>query len=328
MADRDIVLDAAKSVDPDDPQVSQEAVLAECLHRMLDVVLNSNTGHCKSSVLTFVCLCCRVPSLYPCAGTVCAKTSLGPASPVLTWGHRRAAGEKKGTLIMTGLLIDSDSRVCCETAILLLTGIVLPCRWEIPAGLLTGVEKLHTFTATVSKGTGANARTAKATLQIRPRDPALPIPTGVLTRDCGGSCSARHIATQPLSVSLQLDQKDTESLRQTDKQVDLTWSLDPPGPTPLVVPASSAVASATKNGQVQLVVPRSALPNAAAVTVSVKLTIPGQEGSGAASLVVPLNSPPVLKSPLEVILLGSENSFGKAAFRLSAAGMVDDEELT
>jgi hypothetical protein len=45
-------------------------------------------------------------------------------------------------------------------------------------------------------------------------------------------------------------------------------------------------------------------------------------------LVVPLNSPPVLKSPLEVILLGSENSFGKAAFRLSAAGMVDDEELT
>jgi hypothetical protein len=77
-----------------------------------------------------------------------------------------------------------------------------------------------------------------------------------------------------------------------------------------------------------LIVPRSALPNAAAVTVSVKLTIPGQEGSGAASLVVPLNSPPVLKSPLEVILLGSENSFGKAAFRLSAAGMVDDEELT
>lgn len=180
----------------------------------------------------------------------------------------------------------------------------------------------------VTKGTGDSARSAKASLQIRPRDPSLPIPTGFLSRDCGGACSARHIAAQPLSVSLKLDQQDKKELRRSDKQVQLTWSIEPPGPLPLVVPSSATVASATRNGQVQLAIPRDYLPNAAAVTVSVKLTIPGQEGAGSASLTVPLNSVPVLKSPLGVELLGSDRSYGKAAFRLSAAGIVDDGPLT
>jgi hypothetical protein len=133
---------------------------------------------------------------------------------------------------------------------------------------------------------------------------------------------------QPLSVSLKLEKQDVKLLSSTDKQVSITWSLDPPGPQLLVVPAAASVASATRNAQVQLVIPKEYLPNAAAVTISVKLTVSGQEGSGSASLTVPLNSPPVVKSGLEVELLGSDRSYGKAAFRLSAAGIVDDDELT
>jgi hypothetical protein len=133
---------------------------------------------------------------------------------------------------------------------------------------------------------------------------------------------------QPLSVSLKLEKQDIKLLSSTDKQVQIAWSLDPPGPQSLVVPAAAAVASATGNAQVQLVIPRGSLPNAAAITISVKLSVPGQEGSGSASLTVPLNSPPVVKSELEVELLGSDRSYGKAAFRLSAAGIVDDDELT
>lgn len=190
------------------------------------------------------------------------------------------------------------------------------------------MEKTHTFTVIVSKGTGETARSAKASLQIRPRDPAVPIPTGVLTRDCGDSCSARHAAVQPLSVSLKLQKQDVKLLSSADKQVQISWSIDPPGPQLLAVPGTAMVASATRSSQVQLIIPKESLPNAAAVTVSVKLTIPGQEGAGSASLTVPLNSPPVMKSPLTVELLGSDNSFGKAAHRLSAAGIVDDDEIT
>jgi hypothetical protein len=188
------------------------------------------------------------------------------------------------------------------------------------------MEKVHAFTVVVSKGAGEAARTAKASLQIRPRDPSVPIPTGVLTRNCGGQCSSRHAAVQPLSVSLKLDAASASS--STDKQVHITWSLDPPGAKPLVVPASASVVSATRSTQVQLIMPQEALPNAAAVTVSVRLTIPGQEGSGSASLTVPLNAAPVLKSPLEIELLGNDRSFGKAAFRLSAASIADDDDLT
>lgn len=164
--------------------------------------------------------------------------------------------------------------------------------------------------------------------QIRPRDPSVPIPTGTLTRDCGGTCSARHSAVQPLSVSLKLEKQDTKLLSSADKQVSIAWSLDPPGPQPLVVPATATVASATRNAQVQLIFPREALPNAAAVKVSVKLTIAGQPGEGSASTTISLNSPPVVKSPLAIELLGSDRSFGKAAFRLSAVGISDDEDLT
>lgn len=202
------------------------------------------------------------------------------------------------------------------------------CRWEIPAGLLTGLEKVHTFTVVVSKGSGDAARSAKQSLQIRPRDPAVPIPTGLLARDCSGTCSARHSAVQPLSVSLRLEKQDAKLLSSADKQVQISWSIDPAGPQPLVVLASAAVASATRNSRVQLIIPREALPNAAAVTVSVTLTIPGQQGQGSASLSVPLNSPPVVKEGLAIEWLGNGQHAGQAPFRLSMAGISDEEELT
>lgn len=180
----------------------------------------------------------------------------------------------------------------------------------------------------VSKGTGDAARSAKTSLQIRPRDPAIPIPTGVLARDCGGSCSPRHVATQPLSVSLKLEKQDQKAAGGADKQVQISWSLSPAGRQALVVPASAGFASAARSSQVQLVIPREALPEAAAVTVSVRLSIAGQEGEGTASITIPLNAPPIIKTPLVLERLGSDRSYGKAAFRLSAAGIVDDDELT
>jgi hypothetical protein len=144
----------------------------------------------------------------------------------------------------------------------------------------------------------------------------------VLTRDCSGTCSARHSSLLPLSVSLQLNRQ--ESLG-SDKQVQVSWSLNG---QPLTAPATASTASATRGVQLQLVMPAASLPNAAAVTVAVQLSISGQEGSGSASLVVPLNSPPVVKGALRAEQLGSDNQFGNAAFRLSAAGIVDDDDLT
>lgn len=190
------------------------------------------------------------------------------------------------------------------------------------------MEKVHTFTVTVSKGTGEAARSAKQSLQVRPRDPAVPIPTGVLTRDCSGACSARHSAVQPLSVSLKLE-KQAALLASADKQVQIDWAVEPKGLQPLVVPAGAQFASATRNGQVQLIIPAEALPNAAAVTVSVVLGIPGQQGQGSASLSVPLNSPPIVaKEGLAIEWLGNGNHAGQAPCRLSMAGITDEEELT
>ena len=134
--------------------------------------------------------------------------------------------------------------------------------------------------------------------------------------------------TQPLTLSLNLEQQSNNAVYGKETEVTVDWSMDPPGKLPLVVPASAASASAARSTQVQLVIPREVLPDAAVVTVSVKLSIPGQPGVGKASLPVPLSASPVLKSPLEVELLGKDRSFGRAAFRLSAAGIVHDSELT
>jgi hypothetical protein len=198
-----------------------------------------------------------------------------------------------------------------------------PCRWTIPANLLQGFEKVHTFTVVVTKGTGSAARSAKSSISIKPRNPAVPIPIGVLARDCGGSCSARHSGVQPLSISLKLDKQD--GVGRQEKKVQILWKLD--GET-LDVPASAHSASASRSSTVQVIIPEEKLPKAAAATISVTLTITGQQGTGQASLTVPINSPPVLKSPLEATPVGNSNSFGKAVFRVSAAGFVDDDELT
>jgi hypothetical protein len=94
------------------------------------------------------------------------------------------------------------------------------------------------------------------------------------------------------------------------------------------VPESAQSISAAQTSPVQVIILPDTLPQAAAVTISVTLTISGQPGSGQASLTVPINAPPVLKSALEATLLGGDNGFGKAVYRVSAAGIVDDDELT
>jgi hypothetical protein len=124
-------------------------------------------------------------------------------------------------------------------------------------------------------------------------------------------------------VTLKLNKQD--GVGRQEKQVKLEWKLDG---EPLTVPASAQSASASRSSNVQVIIPREKLPKAAAATISVHLTIVGQQGIGEASLTVPINSPPVLKSPLEATQLGSSNSFGHASFRVSAAGIVDDDELT
>lgn len=196
------------------------------------------------------------------------------------------------------------------------------------ARLLPGIDKLHTFTVTITKGVGEAARTAKASVQIRLRDSALPIPTGTLTRDCGGRCTQKH-GSQPLSVSLQLDQQAASLLDQgADKTVLLSWSLDPPGEHPLVVPALAASARFGRTSSVQLVIPAEALPAAPAVTVMVNLTIAGQAGFGVAALSVPLNAKPVVKWPLQVQQLSESRTYDAARFRVTADVTDDGGELT
>lgn len=191
---------------------------------------------------------------------------------------------------------------------------------------MLALGKFHTFTVTASKGAGDAMRSAQQSVTLRPQDPKSPVPTGRLARECGGQCSSRHSGSKPLSVLLQFDEFD--SVQIVDQQVKVEWTIDPPGSSALVVPAKAQAVSAVGAPQVSLTIPASSLPAASAVTVSVKLSFLGREGSGQASLVVPLNAAPTLKGPLTVELLGSDRSFGKAAFRVSAAGIFDDDELT
>jgi predicted hotdog family 3-hydroxylacyl-ACP dehydratase len=164
-------------------------------------------------------------------------------------------------------------------------------RWTIPAGLLTGVDKLHTFSVVVSKDTGDAARVARDARTVRLRSADLPIPTGSLSRDCGGGCPAKHSSSAPLAVSLRLDSASDATLAAAgaaDAQVALAWTLDPPGELPLaaVVPASARSVPLSRASSIQVVVPPEALPAAPAVTISVQLTIAGQEGAGLATLQV------------------------------------------
>jgi hypothetical protein len=78
-------------------------------------------------------------------------------------------------------------------------------RWELPASLLT-VDKLHTFKVTVTKVSGADARSQTDAVSITPRLAQLPIATGRILRQCGkANCPDKHNSDGPLSLQLKLD---------------------------------------------------------------------------------------------------------------------------
>jgi hypothetical protein len=170
-------------------------------------------------------------------------------------------------------------------------------------------------------------RSAQQSITLRPQDFKSPVPTGSLARECGGQCSSRHSASKPLTVVLQFDEFD--SVQIVDQQVKVDWAIAPLGSGALVVPAKAQAVTAVGKPLVSLTIPASALPAASAVTVSAKLSFLGSKrASGQSQLVVPLNAAPTLKTPVTVELLGSDRRYGKAAFRVSAAGIFDDDELT
>jgi hypothetical protein len=69
--------------------------------------------------------------------------------------------------------------------------------WTFPASLLEGVDKVHTFKVTVSKG----GRSATAQIDIIPK--AAEVPSGNLMRVCsGGSCPQKHRPQAPLTLQL------------------------------------------------------------------------------------------------------------------------------
>ena len=59
---------------------------------------------------------------------------------------------------------------------------------------------------TISKGTGAGARSATASASFKPISPQRLVPTGTIVRNCGGSgCPVKHRTDLPLSISLRMD---------------------------------------------------------------------------------------------------------------------------
>jgi hypothetical protein len=86
--------------------------------------------------------------------------------------------------------------------------------WAIDANLLTA-DVAHTFTATVSKTSGA--RSASSSIVLTPRSVA--IPTGRLVRLCAGAiCPPRHSSDVPLAISLLADAGSADAA--------VTWTSD------------------------------------------------------------------------------------------------------
>lgn len=136
----------------------------------------------------------------------------------------------------------------------------------------------YVFTHTVAHtGTGEARRSAVATLTgVRPLE--TPVPTGTITRACGGAgCGRKHAGGAPLALSLRLDTGFTDA--------SVTWwRRSAAGDTQLP-------GSAVSGNMLDVKIPPGQLPSGGEpVTVVAKMTGAGKTGE--AVLTVPINGAP------------------------------------
>ncbi|KAF8072463.1 olpB [Scenedesmus sp. PABB004] len=204
-------------------------------------------------------------------------------------------------------------------------------RWQLPAALLEP-DRRHTFSVTVTKAAPGDARSSSAELTITPRPAALPIPTGRVSRLCGGraagaggaaagGCAARHGADAPLSLLLRAD--------PGFEAAAVTWHSE----------QVAALAGGAAGGA-QLTLAPGDLPAAGSVTIVAALSLNGMAGS--TSITVPLNQPPACGKaapappggggpappPRCLELSATNGTFGSATFTASAGAFQDEGPLS
>lgn len=172
--------------------------------------------------------------------------------------------------------------------------------WKLPAALLTP-DLQHTFRVTVSK----DDRSASASVSLTPLPTASRVPTGRLTRQCGGTpCSNRHNTDTALALTLVPDPgfEGASISWQSDQLPDLDVGTAP-----------------------DLSIPASQLPATGALLVNAVLRLEGGE-QGITQLQVPLNGKPACPSGSKCLSVNTlSDTFPKASFALTASGFLDDQ---
>jgi hypothetical protein len=172
--------------------------------------------------------------------------------------------------------------------------------WKLPAALLTP-DLQHTFRVTISKGD----RTVSASVSLTPLPAASRVPTGRLTRQCGGApCPNRHNTDTALALTLVPDAgfEGASISWQSDQLPDLDL-----GPAP------------------DLSIPASELPATGALLVNAVLRL-GSGEQGITQLQVPLNGRPACPSGSKCLSVNTlSDTFPRASFALTASGFVDDQ---
>lgn len=174
--------------------------------------------------------------------------------------------------------------------------------WKFKADLLQS-DIPHTFTMTLSKGSGAAQRSAAASVTVTPRSAAKKIPTGRIGRVCSSAtCPTRHNADAALALSLTLDAGAAGA--------SIAWKSDQ---------LSNLGAAA------DVVVPASQLPASGAVTVEVQLSLAGESSS--TKITIPINGKPVCsKAEGCLTVTTSSDVFPSASFTAAVAGYTDDSD--
>lgn len=176
--------------------------------------------------------------------------------------------------------------------------------WTLKASLLTP-NLLHTFKVTVSKGSGAGARTASALLSLTPLPRASRIPTGRIVRQCSGSqCSKAHNTDTPLTLTLVPD--------AGFEAASVTWQSD-------------QVAGQDLGTSTDLRIPPNKLPPAGALVIKAVLTLPSGE-TASTPITVPVNGKPSCGLSKCLLVKTVSDTFPGATFALEATGFVDDQD--
>jgi hypothetical protein len=173
-------------------------------------------------------------------------------------------------------------------------------QWRFEADLLQD-DIQHTFTMTVSKGSGAARRSDTASVSITPRSSAKSIPTGRINRVCSGAtCPNRHNADAPLALSLALDASAAGAsiVWKSDQLSNLGTSPD-------------------------VIIPAAQLPASGSVTVEAQLTLNGHSSS--TQRTIPINGKPVCSRAQGCLQITvNSDTFPTASFTAAVSDYRDD----